>query len=1054
MNDPTRLEEVFMAALDRPTAERRAYVAHECADDDGLLAEVQALLEADAAADGFLESPLRNLALDEATLAGRTIGPYEVISEIGRGGMGVVYEARQERPARTVALKVLRVGLGGPAAIDRFLHEIEILGRLRHPGIAQIYAADVHEGVPYYAMELILGATPITKYVHTHDLPMADRLLLLAAACDAVQHGHDRGVIHRDIKPSNIVVDRDGAPKLIDFGVARASDPGGDEAYTATGHIVGTVRYMSPEQRTVDGDVDVRSDVYALGVVLYEVLVGRYPFDVRGATPLALVKELEHAAVVPPSSVGAQFRGDPETILLRALAPEASRRYPSARALAEDLRRLVRGDAIEARRDEPSYLLRKALSRYKVPLAATAVAAVVIIGGSFAWMRALAAERTAAAIDRAEAAESRAAQADALRRSTYTLRIALAGHAYAEQNLGRMRELLGQCDADLRGWEWTRLSWLSDRSTARVSAHAGTIEAVAFDQTGERFASAGADGAVILWRMRADGTPERVRSVAVGLGHLHALAWTADGLGLVVGGRDPTLVVLDVQSGEVRSRLEGHAGFVRAVAVSSDGVHIASASDDDTFRVWDTERGVSLATLRTEDQALAVDFAPDGDLVTGGADERLRRWDLETSSMRWEVHPVGDAIETLAIAPDGKTVAVAGWDPEISVIDLEDGTTRARLAGHPDGVREVRFTPDGERIVSAGWDDVVRVWDVAERAQLLELRGHGSNVEALAVHRDGRRVVSGGADHQLRVWDLQRGPDHRVLSGHGEKIHAMAFSSDAAQLVTGSGPHFDAPPADASVRVWDVASGRERQRFDGHAAAVTAIAIDGKDRRVASGDRDGVIHVWALGGPDSSRAIQAHEGRVVGLVWHADGVLSAGVDGALRRWNPESGERRAELRLDSPPSAIAQLADGSVAVGDTAGHLNVWDAGEHIRAVGRFVPGEIQGLAAVAGSHVVVAAKDGTLALADTRTGIAVWSVETFDGALASVAVDPTGERIVVGDTEFNVRLFDVAQGAELMLVGRHDSFVSSVAFSPDGRRLASAGFDQVVRLWETEDTD
>lgn len=1050
MTDPAHVEEIFKAALDHPTSDRRAYVVQACGTDDALRNEVEALLDADDAADGFLESPLRSLALDPQALTGRSFGPYEIVAEIGRGGMGVVYEARQERPARSVALKVVRAGLGGQGAVERFLHEIEVLGRLRHGGIAQIYAADVHAGVPYYAMELIADAVQITRYVEDNALSIDARMELVALACDAVQHGHDRGVIHRDIKPSNIVVDGEGVPKVIDFGVARASDPAGAEAYTATGHIVGTVRYMSPEQRTVDGDVDVRSDVYALGLVLYEVLVGRYPFEVRGTTPLALVRELEHAEVVPPSSVVPELRGDPETILLRALAREPERRYASARALADDLRRCVRGEPIEARRDELSYLLRKAVARHKMAVVGGLAAAALLIVGGFAWVRTLEAERTARAIDRAEAAEVRAEQADELRKSTYALQIALVGHAYAEQNLGRMRVLLAECPEALRGWEWRRLSWLSDRSAAKVTAHAGTIEAVAFEPAGERLASVGADGAVHLWRLEGDGRLVRVRTLGQERGHLYAVAWSPDGTSLAVAGEGPTVDVLDASAGAVKSSF-AVPELVRGLAISADGKRLASAVDDDTFRVWDLESKEAVAILEIKDQALAVAFTPDGDLITGSADERLRRWNLETAAQRWEIHPVEDAIETIAMSPDGQRVALGGWDPEIVVVDASSGEAQARLPGHADGVREVAWTTSGDEVVSAGWDDIVRVWDVESEQQVVELRGHASNVEALAVAADGRHLVSGADDRQLRVWDLEQRPDHRVLAGHAEKVHAFAFTPDGARIVTGSGPHFDTAPTDASLRVWDVASGEALRVVSGLKQGIVTLAIDPSGQRVAAGDRSGSIRIEGLAEGVEPRLLPGHDGLVTGVVWRGDALISVGADRALVQWDVDALAAEQRVRLEAPPTALVVVPNG-VVIGLADGSLRRWEGGETTAPMASVASQEIRGLAMVGSDRIAVAAQDGTLAVVEARSGASVWSVDTYDGGLSSVAVSPNGDRIAVGDTEFNVRLFDVRRGDELMLVGRHDSFVSAVAFSPDGERLASSGFDRVVRVWETAD--
>jgi len=374
-----RAAAVFEEALDQPPATRVQFVARACGDDGELRAEVESLLEHHArAGSDFLASPVAVQRLQQpaapawaAAFVGRKIGRYTVRRLLGHGGMGCVFGAQQERPSRTVALKVLQPGFSTPSALARFRLEPEVLGRLQHPNIAQVFEAGVHDDesglVPYFAMEYIPDAQPLPDYADAHELGTAQRLELFATVCDAIHHGHQRSIIHRDIKPANILVGASGQPKVIDFGVARASDA--DIVLTTqcthVGDLVGTVHYMSPEQ--CDGNpaaIDTRSDVYSLGVVLFELLTGAAPYDTSDTTLYGAIRMIKEQPPRRPSEaimrheraaehrrrLARELRGDLDAILLKALEKDPARRYGSAADLARDIRRHLAGDPVEARR--------------------------------------------------------------------------------------------------------------------------------------------------------------------------------------------------------------------------------------------------------------------------------------------------------------------------------------------------------------------------------------------------------------------------------------------------------------------------------------------------------------------------------------------------------------------------------------------------------------------------------------------------------------------------------------------------------------------------------
>jgi serine/threonine protein kinase len=393
-----RTEALFYEAADLPTEEQRALLDAACADDPDLRAKVEKLLADDArlwANEGktvFLDSPLVRSPTPPTDLPAPAPGPlptsvgrYRIVRLLGEGGMGAVYEAEQDFPRRSVALKVIRPGLVVPAVLKRFAQEAQILGRLHHPGIAQIYEAGVAEdGQPFFAMELVRGAS-LDECARRHGLEAAGRLDLVARICDAVQHAHDQGIVHRDLKPSNILVDESGQPRVLDFGVARSTDPDllSTLAHTRTGHMVGTLAYMSPEQVVAaPGGLDGRSDVYTLGVILFELLAGRLPY------PLELLPLPEAARVIreqDPARLGAIDRrlgGDVETIVARALEKDRERRYQSAAELAEDIRRHLRHEPIRARPPSLLYRLGKFVRRRKAAVVAAAALLALLLGGT------------------------------------------------------------------------------------------------------------------------------------------------------------------------------------------------------------------------------------------------------------------------------------------------------------------------------------------------------------------------------------------------------------------------------------------------------------------------------------------------------------------------------------------------------------------------------------------------------------------------------------------------------------------------------------------------
>ena len=396
----TQIQTLFNAVLEQDPAARDAFLHTACADDPDLLAEVRSLLAADADAHPLLDSlAIEAIALPADLLPdgilpaeGERVGPYRIVEPLGRGGMGAVFLAERAdgQFEQQVALKLIRGGAGSAQIVRRFQSERQILARLQHPHIARLLDGGLTEdGQPYFAMEYVDGV-PLDQYCEVHDSPIEDRIQLIRAACDAVQSAHRQLVVHRDLKPANILVTVDGQVKLLDFGIAKMltgaedamGDPMGAPALTQTGHAVMTPAYAAPEQLRHE-PVTTATDVYALGVVLYELLAGERPYDLSGCSPAEIERIVSEQAPRPPSAVAPahrqrRLRGDLDTIVQKALRKEPERRYTSAEALADDLQRHLEGRPVEARPDTAGYRTRKFVQRHRAGVTATAAVVVLI----------------------------------------------------------------------------------------------------------------------------------------------------------------------------------------------------------------------------------------------------------------------------------------------------------------------------------------------------------------------------------------------------------------------------------------------------------------------------------------------------------------------------------------------------------------------------------------------------------------------------------------------------------------------------------------------------
>lgn len=934
--------------------------------------------------------------------------------KIGEGGFGEVWRARHSRTKHTRIFKFCfradrARSLRREVALFRLLR-----GKIgEHPNIVRIQ--DVYfEAPPYYIVMEHVNAKDLAKWCQERggvkEIPFDTRIKIVIEVAKALQTAHEVGVVHRDIKPTNILIGGRGTSpdevevKLTDFGIGQVLPDHVADLLTTAGFTdtglqtelssrTGTRVYMAPEI-LAGRQSSIKSDLYSLGVVLYQLVIE----DLAQPVTTDWRDRVEDTVIA--EDIARCFAGNPDA------------RFSSARELADNLRNLG------ARRKE--------------------------------WQ-----EREKARLAEEESRRLVALEQEWIsRQKLYRDSIVKAEKCVEDRRYTEARQLLARCPEELRHWEWGRLQYLCclDRMTF-TEKDSSPVVCVAISPDGRRFAVGGEGREVVVRSLQSGDELLRILDLN---DRIDSLCFHPDSERLAVGTGKGRVLLYDTVSGRRVLKIRAHSNLVDSLAISDDGQRLASGSWDKTARIWKVGTAQPLGVLEAH-SPLRVAFTAGGAcLALGSWEGKAHIWDVGEGrhvAVLGGRFP-GFGILAAAFSPDGALVATGGADGTARVWDAATGIERAHVKGHRDALRAIAFDAGAKHLITGGADRTARVWDLSNQHEYVALNGHGDSVNCVALGPDPSRPVTGSADGTAKTWDVAAMREYRAIEGHRSNVWEVAFSPDGRYLATCSGESVWETEADNTARIWDVESGRELLVLDGHSSNVWSVRYSPDGKWLITGSADKTAKIWNLENGQVQKNLKGHEGFILSTAFSPDGRLAAtaGRDTTIRLWDWISGnEIRVLERHTDPVTCLAFEPKGNFLISGSWDHsVKIWEArtGQEIRTLSGHTDSVECVTVSPDGSVIASGGKDRTLRFWDVESGEALPQRFDCPASIASVAYSPDGKRIVTGCGDRIARIWDAESGEILLHLKGHRWFVVSAAFSPDGKLVATGSSDHTAILW------
>ncbi|MBN1439264.1 MAG: protein kinase [Anaerolineales bacterium] len=953
-------------------------------------------------------------------LIGQALGRYHILERLGEGGMATVYKAFDTRLERFVAVKIIRRSAFPPEQLEpilkRFEREAKALAKLSHPNIVSVIDYGEHEGAPYLVMVFLPSGT--LAHSLGRPIPWQEAARLILPIARALEFAHGQGIVHRDVKPANILITLSGEPMLSDFGIAKILESEGTTQLTGTGFSVGTPSYMAPEQWS--GKVGPQTDLYSLGVVLYEMITGRKPYTAD--TPSAILLKQATEPLPRPKAYVPDLPEAVEKVLLKALARKPEDRYPDMAAFIDGLERTLVGQpkgkkflafkpatapkvqppaktrATFVDGEQPSSLaprhgLHPATPSFPAPGKRVSVGRWIAIGAGLVALVSVAAIGLGGIFKPYPPTPTATFTPTRSPTKTHTptptpfpgLPIYPA-NAFPESLIpitaDNVSEIINL--SRIGGGVPVQADWSPDGSTLAVASTTGiylydasskkeirlilapdAVRSVKFSPDGALLAGGLGDYSVRLWRV-SDGS--LLRTMEGHTSGIISVAFSPDGTILASGGHETVIRLWRVSDGLPLMTLKGHSSSIMSVAFSPDGETLASGSLDKTVRLWKTADGTLLRTLvGHSDYVITTVFSPDGSLLASGSyDKTIRLWKVAEGSLSRKLEGHTDRVYGMAFSPDGSQLASGSSDLSLRIWRVNDGGLEKTLEGQPGTPVSVEFSPDGETLACVN-GRVVFLWQTSDWTEVCELDNHADAVLSTDFSPDETRLAYGATPRMsAAIVQIRDGAILQSLEGHTTSIYSVAFSPDGDILASGS--------PDGTARLWRASDGAPLSVLQGHTGGVISVAFSPDGKMLATGACDNTVKLWQVSDGVLCRTLEGHSDRIQSVSFSPDGTMLA------------SGSRDQTIRLWRIPS------------------------------------------------------------------GALIRSLKGHAGWVDSVAFSPDGTLLASGSQDKTVRIWQVSNGALLRTLQGHTLDVSTIAFSPDGTLIASGSYDATIRLWRASD--